>query len=412
MISETQVQQAKAYRSDFPVLSATVHGKDYVYIDNGATTQKPHSVIDTMTDFYTNTYATVHRGVYHHSAEATDRCDAVRKQVAQFIGAAHSDEIIFTKGTTEAINLVASCYGRNLLPEGKGILITAMEHHANLVPWQMLCAQQGIPFRVCPIDDNGTLDMTAFSALMTSEIGFVAVGHVSNALGTVNPVKDIVKLAHAQGAKVLLDGAQAVAHTAVNVQDLDCDFYCFSGHKLYGPTGIGVLYGKRELLTFMPPYQFGGDMIESVSFEKTTFAKAPAKFEAGTPPIVETLGLGAAISYIQKVGFDFISNYENELLILATKELKEKFPEARIIGESPNKAAVLSFVFPDIHPHDAGSILDSEGIAVRVGHHCAQPVMKRYNVPATIRATFSFYNTPEDVSRLMAGLQVVKDLML
>ena len=412
MISETQIQKALGHRADFPVLSAVVNDKDYVYLDNGATTQKPHAVIDTMTDFYTHAYATVHRGVYAHSAEATERCDAVRTQIASFIGAAHDDEIVFTKGTTEAINLVASTYGQQLLPAGKGILISAMEHHANLVPWQMLCAQKGIPFRVCPIDDSGTLDMAAFATLMTPDIGLVAVTHVSNALGTVNPVKEIVALAHAQGAKVLLDGAQAIAHTAVNVQDLDCDFYCFSGHKIYGPTGIGVLYGKRALLASMPPYQFGGDMIETVSFEKTTFAKPPARFEAGTPPIVETLGLGAAISYVQAVGFDFIASYENALLDIATTQLKARFPEARIIGESPNKAAVLSFVFPEIHPHDVGSILDSEGIAVRVGHHCAQPVMKRYGVPATVRATFSFYNTPDDILRLMDGLQVVKDTML
>lgn len=412
MISETDYKKALGYRADFPVLSAVVHEKDYVYLDNGATTQKPHSVIDMMTDFYETTYATVHRGVYAHSAEATERCDAVRAQVARFIGAAHADEIVFTKGTTEAINLVASTYGQHLLPSGKGILISAMEHHANLVPWQMLCAQKGIPFRVCPIDDSGTLDMAAFASLITSEIGLVAITHVSNALGTVNPVKEIVALAHAQGAKVLLDGAQAIAHTAVNVQDLDCDFYCFSGHKIYGPTGIGILYGKRALLASMPPYQFGGDMIETVSFEKTTFAKPPARFEAGTPPIVETLGLGAAIAYVQSVGFDFIASYENELLKMATAQLKTRFPEARIIGEAQNKAAVLSFVFPEIHPHDVGSILDSEGIAVRVGHHCAQPVMKRYGVPATVRATFSFYNTSNDILRLMNGLQVVKDTML
>jgi cysteine desulfurase/selenocysteine lyase len=412
MILDTQVQKALNCRADFPVLSATVYDKDYVYLDNGATTQKPRAVIDMMTDFYTQRYATVHRGVYLHSAEATADCDAVRTQVARFIGAAHDDEIVFTKGTTESINLVASTYGQHLLPAGKGILITAMEHHANLVPWQMLCAQKGIPFRVCPIDDNGTLDMATFATLMTPDIGVVAVTHVSNALGTINPVKEITRLAHAQGAKVLLDGAQAIGHTAVNVHDLDCDFYCFSGHKLYGPTGIGVLYGKRALLASMPPYQFGGDMIESVSFEKTTFAKPPARFEAGTPPIVETLGLGAAITYVQSIGFDFIASYETALLDLATAALKARFPEVRIIGESPNKASVLSFVFPEIHPHDVGSILDSEGIAVRVGHHCAQPVMKRYGVPATVRATFSFYNTPEDVVRLMDGLQTVKDLML
>ena len=412
MIAPEARQKALKHRADFPVLSAIVHGKDYVYLDNGATTQKPHAVIDSMTDFYSQSYATVHRGVYLHSADATERCDAVRRQIAKFIGAAHDDEIVFTKGTTEAINLVASTYGQHVLPAGKGILISAMEHHANLVPWQMLCLQKGIPFRVCPIDDSGTLDMAAFATLMTPEIGLVAIGHVSNALGSVNPIKDIVKLAHTQGAKVLVDGAQAVAHTAVNVQDLDCDFYCFSGHKLYGPTGIGVLYGKRALLAAMPPYQFGGDMIETVSFEKTTFAKPPARFEAGTPPIVETLGLGAAIAYVQSVGFDFIASYETALLEMATAQLKTRFPEARIIGESPHKAAVLSFVLPDIHPHDAGSILDSEGIAVRVGHHCAQPVMKRYGVPATIRATFSFYNTPEDVVRLMDGLQVVKETML
>lgn len=407
------ILRARTLRSDFPVLSAHVNGKPYVYLDNGATTQKPHVVIDTMSTFYREVYATVHRGVYQHSAEATDRCDVVRREIAAFIGAAHDDEIVFTKGTTEAINLVASTYGRYLLPQHMGIMITGMEHHANLVPWQMLCEERQMRLHVCPIDDNGVLDIAAFKRILSeSSIGLVAMTHVSNALGSINPVQDCITIAHQHGAKVLIDGAQAIAHTKVNVQELDCDFYCFSAHKLYGPTGIGVLYGKRELLTQMPPYQFGGDMIESVTFEKTTFAKSPAKFEAGTPPIVETLGLGAAVHYVQQVGFDFIERYESALLHLATEQLKSVFPEARIIGQSPHKAAVLSFVLPEIHPHDAGSILDNEGIAVRVGHHCAQPVMKRYGVPATIRATFSFYNTPDDVQRLIEGLRRVKDIML
>jgi cysteine desulfurase / selenocysteine lyase len=393
-------------RKDFPVLRQQANGYPLAYLDNAATTQKPQVVIQRITDFYTNEYATIHRGVYSLSAKATIAYESARHTVANLLNAPSTEEIIFTKGTTEAINLVASSYGRMVLQPGDEVIISAMEHHSNIVPWQQLCESIGAHLKVIPMDDSGELLMDAYATLLSDKTRIVAVNHISNALGTINPVKQIIKMAHEKGAVVLIDGAQSVPHMAVDVQDLDCDFYAFSGHKLYGPTGIGVLYGKMKHFQAMPPYQFGGDMIESVRFEKTTFAKTPHKFEAGTPPIVEVLGLGAAIDYVQQVGYSNIQAYEQELLHYATAQLLH-LEGLRIIGTAKDKAGVISFVFEDIHPHDVGTLLDGYGIAVRAGHHCTQPVMERFNIPATTRASFSFYNTKEEIDRLVDGLQRV-----
>jgi cysteine desulfurase / selenocysteine lyase len=400
-----------AIRAQFPILKSQSNGKQLVYIDNTATTQKPESVIKRITDFYTNENATVHRGVYALSQKATETCESVRTQIAQFINAKSDQEIIFVKGTTEAINLVAHSYGKSQLTDGDEIVITEMEHHANIVPWKILCDEMDLTLSVIPMEEDGSLSIEKVKETLTTKTKIVALTHISNVLGSINPVKEIVKLSHDVGAKVLIDGAQSIAHASVDVQDLDCDFYCFSSHKMYGPTGIGVLYGKYELLKQMTPYQGGGAMIETVEFDDITYVDPPYRFEAGTPMVAQIVGLGAAFSFLSSLDMVSVLNYEDALRDYANEKLYE-IEGLRIIGTTQNKAAIFSFVLDDIHPHDAGTILDTEGIAVRVGHHCAQPTMRKFKVPATIRASFSFYNTKHEVDLLCKGLQKVKDVML
>ncbi len=396
-------------RRDFPILREQVYSKPLTYLDNAATTQKPQVVIDTLTQYYSKENANIHRGIFCLSEQATKRYKSARHKVQEFIGAASDKEILFVRGTTEALNLVAQCYGRTFLKAGDEVLITHMEHHSNIVPWQILGEETGVKLKVAPINDQGELILEDFKKLLTDKVKFVSVVHVSNALGTVNPVKEIVRLAHAQGIPVMLDGAQAVAHTPVNVQDLDCDFYAFSGHKLLGPTGVGVLYGKRGFLEKMPPYQGGGDMIRSVTFEKTIYNDLPYKFEAGTPHIAGVIGLGVAIDYIGSIGLEWIEAYEQELLKYGTEKLLQ-VPGLRMIGTAKHKSAILSFVLGDAHAHDIGTILDRQGIAIRAGHHCAMPVMQRFNVPATTRASLAFYNTKEEIDRLAAALHEVTEV--
>jgi cysteine desulfurase/selenocysteine lyase len=393
-------------REDFPVLWQEVYGKPLVYLDNAATTQKPQGVIDRISDYYSHENGTVRRGVYKLSEQSTFAFDETRRKVATLLNASSVSEVIFTRGTTEAINLVAASFVRPFIQPGQEILISAIEHHANIVPWQQVCLEKQAVLKVIPCNDAGELIQEAYDALLSDKTFIVAINHVSNALGTVNPVKAMTEKAHALNIPVLVDGAQSTPHMAVDVQDLDCDFYAFSGHKLYGPTGVGVLYGKMKHLEAMPPYQCGGDMIHSVSFEKTTFAKPPAKFEAGTPAIAQVIGLGTAIDYLQAIGLDRIGAYEHELLAYATEQM-EAIPQVRIIGTAREKAGILSFVLKGVHPHDIGTILDREGIAIRAGHHCAQPVMERFSVPATARASFAFYNTHDDIDRLIDGVRVV-----
>jgi cysteine desulfurase/selenocysteine lyase len=392
-------------RADFPILSETVRdGRPLVYLDNAATTQKPRQVIDAISRFYTSENANIHRGLHYLSERATSAYDAAREQVARFLGAGSPSEIVFTKGTTEAINLVAQSWGRNNLRPGDEVLVTGMEHHANLVPWQLVCEQTGAVFRAVPITDRGELDLDAFDSLLTERTRMFAVGHVSNALGTVNPVRELTARARAQGALVLVDGAQSAPHLAIDVSELACDFFACSGHKLYGPTGIGVLYGRKAILDAMPPWQTGGDMIERVTLEHTTWAPPPARFEAGTPPIAEVIGLAAAIRYLESVGPAAIREWEGELLARATDRVGA-LPGVRLVGTAREKAAVLSFVLDGIHPHDVGTVLDDDGVAVRAGHHCAQPVMQRFGIPATVRASFAFYNTTEEIEVLVRGVE-------
>lgn len=398
-------------RNEFPVLSTQMNGKPLVYLDNGATTQKPNHVIKTLYDFYSTQYGTIHRGVYALSQEATLKVDQAREKVRRFLGAKDSYEIIFTRGTTEAINLVARSFAGSLLKPGQSILVTEMEHHANWVPWQQICKEKNLQFKVAPMTNTGELDLEAFDALLTEDVGLVAMTHISNVLGTINPIKQLIEKAHRIGAKVLIDGAQAVSHLQVNVQDLDCDFYCFSSHKCYGPTGVGVLYGKQALLNKMPPYMFGGDMVETVTEKETTFAALPEKFEAGTPAIAEIIGLGAAIEYIQSIGFTTIQAHEKELLTRGRAALLE-VPGLKFIGTAKEKSAIFSFIIEGIHPHDLGSILDEEGIAIRAGHHCAQPIMKHFGVPATARASFGLYNTVEEIAALVTALHKAREIML
>ena len=404
---------AERIRKDFPALQQTVNGKPLIYLDNAATAQKPRVVLEALRKFYETECANVHRGLHWMSEEATRDYEASREEVRQFLGAADLKEIIFVRGTTEAINLVAQCFGRRpggrLLGAGDEILITAMEHHSNIVPWQILCEETGAALRVAPINDDGELLLDEFEKLLTARTRLVAVSHISNALGTVNPVARLIEMAHSRKVPVLVDGAQAAPHVAVNVRELDCDFYAFSGHKLYGPTGIGVLYGKERWLEEMPPYQGGGDMIRSVTFEKTTYNSLPYKFEAGTPHIAGVIGLGAAVDYLNEVGLERAGAYENELLAYATERLR-RIPGVRLIGTAREKVGVLSFVLENIHPHDVGTILDREGIAVRAGHHCAMPVMDRFGVPATTRASFAFYNTRQEADALAAGIEKVQEV--
>jgi len=396
-------------REDFPILKQTIHGRPLVYLDNAATSQKPQSVIDAESRYYATLNANVHRGIHDLSQRATDAFEAARDKVRRFINAADAKEVVFTRGTTEAINLVAQSYGRSRFKPGDEILVTEMEHHSNIVPWQLLCEQTGAVLRVAPIDDTGALRMDAFEALVNARTRLVAVAHVSNALGTINPVRRLVELAHAAGAPVLIDGAQAAPHIEVDVRALDCDFYAFSGHKLYGPTGIGVLYGKAALFDAMPPYQGGGDMISRVTFEKTSYNALPYKFEAGTPNIAGTIGLGAAIDYVEAIGLDAIAAHEHDLLDYATRRARE-LPGLTLIGTAKDKAGILAFTLEGIHPHEIGTVLDHEGIAIRTGHHCAMPVMDRFGVPATARASFALYNTRDDVDALIEGLTKVQHM--
>jgi cysteine desulfurase / selenocysteine lyase len=396
-------------RGDFPILRQKIRGKALVYLDNAATSQKPQSVINAITRYYERDNANIHRGVHFLSEHATEEHEAARSAIQAFLNAAHSKEIIFVRGATEAINLVAQTYGRVHVGSGDEVLITAMEHHSNIVPWQLLCDEKGARLRVAPINDRGELLLDEFAALLGPQTKIVAVTHVSNALGSITPIRRMIHLAHAQNIPVLVDGAQAVPHLKVDVQALDCDFYAFSGHKVYGPTGIGVLYGKAALLDAMPPYQGGGDMISSVTFEKTIFNKLPFKFEAGTPDISGAIGLGAAIRYLDGIGIDNAAAHEHDLLALATQRLAA-IPGIRLIGTAQEKAGVLSFVMEGIHPHDIGTILDQEGIAIRTGHHCSQPVMERFGIPATARASFALYNTREEVDALVAGIEKVREV--
>jgi cysteine desulfurase / selenocysteine lyase len=400
----------RAIRAEFPILERTVRGKPLVYLDNAATSQKPRFVLDAIAEYYEKENANIHRGVHYLSEKATADYENARARIQRFLNAAKSSEIIFVRGTTEGINLVAQTYGRTHVSHGDEILITAIEHHSNIVPWQMLCAEKGAKLRVVPINDHGELVLDEYDKLLSSRTKIVAITHVSNALGTVNPIKRMIDAAHRRNIPVLIDGAQAVPHMSVDVQALDCDFYTFSGHKIYGPTGIGVLYGKTALLEAMPPYQGGGDMISSVTFEKTTYNKLPYKFEAGTPDIAGVIGLGAAIDYVTDVGMDAIAAHEQELLAYATEKLSA-IPGVRIIGTAAEKAGVISFVLNDIHPHDVGTILDQEGIAIRTGHHCSQPVMDRFCIPATARASFAIYNTREDIDALVKGIERVREVL-
>jgi cysteine desulfurase/selenocysteine lyase len=389
---------------DFPILDQTIHGKKLVYLDSAATSQKPRAVIDAIVRYYEHDNANIHRGVHTLSVRATEAHDEARETVRRFIQAADANEIIFVRGATEAINLVAQTYGRANVGAGDEVLITAMEHHSNIVPWQILCEEKSAHLRVVPINDAGELELDAFEKLLSPRTRIVAAAHVSNALGTVNPLRKIIQLAHAHDVPVLVDGAQAVPHLPVDVQALGCDFYAFSGHKVYGPTGIGVLYGKEEILAEMPPYQGGGDMISSVTFEKTTYNVVPYKFEAGTPDIAGAIGLGAALEYISRMGMDRIAAHEHDLLTYATEQVGA-LPGVRLIGTAKERAGVLSFVMEGVHPHDLGTILDREGIAIRTGHHCAQPVMDRFGIPATARASFAVYNTRQDVDALVEGMR-------
>lgn len=394
----------KKVRNDFPVLKETVRGKPLVYLDNAASSQMPQPVIDRINRYHTREHANVHRGVHTLSQKATDAFEEARGKVQKLINAAHEHEVIYTTGTTDSINLVARSFGQAFLQEGDRILLSEIEHHANIVPWQMTAQQTGAVIEVLPVDDAGELVWEAYIEALDKGAAIVAVTHVSNALGTVNPVKEMVREAHSRDIPVLLDGAQAVPHGPVDVQDIDCDFYAFSAHKMCGPTGFGILYGKEDYLEMMPPYRGGGEMIDKVTFEETTYNRLPFKFEAGTPPIAASVGYSAAIDYLEAIGMENIARREQELLAYATQRLLE-IEGLRIVGTANEKASVLSFVFDDIHAHDIGTILDQQGIAIRTGHHCAQPTMRRYGIPATARASLSFYNNREDVDRLAEGIE-------
>jgi len=391
-------------RDEFPMLKKMVHGKPLVYLDTAATAQKPQVVIDRITDFYTQHYGTVHRAIYGLAVEATESYQNTREKACGFLNAKKNEEIIFTKGTTEAINLVAHSFGKAFVNPGDEVIISEIEHHSNIVPWQMMCQERGALLRVIPVNDQGELDLQAYAKLLNSKTKIVAVAHIVNSIGTIHPIKQIIEMAHAVKAKVLIDGAQSAAHMAVDVQALDVDFFAFSGHKAYGPTGVGVLYGKEALLNAMPPYQGGGDMIETVTFAKTDYNALPLKFEAGTPNIAEVVGLGVALDYLMNLGMEAIAAWEHELLSYATAQL-EAIPGLKIIGTAREKAAIISFVVEGFHALDLGTFLDLEGIAVRTGHHCAQPAMRRFNVPSTLRASFGFYNNRTDIDRFVQALE-------
>lgn len=398
-------------RSDFPLLETSMRGKPLVFLDSAASSQKPNVVIDSISDYYRTQHANVHRGVYELSQEATDAFELGRERVRKFLNAESSDEIIFTRGTTESINLVASSFGRKYIKAGDEIIISAMEHHSNIVPWQMICEERQAILKVIPINEHGEIVLDSFKSLINNKTKIVSLVHISNALGTINPVKEVIEIAHSHNIPVLIDGAQATLHSRIDVQDLDADFYAFSAHKAYGPTGMGVLYGKRKWLEAIPPYQGGGEMIDSVSFKHTTYNKIPFKFEAGTPNIAGAIGLGVALEYIASIGYDLIENHEKELLEYATKELLT-IEGLQIYGTSKNKASVISFNVEGIHPYDLGTILDKLGIAVRTGHHCTQPLMEYLDIPGTVRASFAIYNNKEDVNRLIDGVRRAVKMLL
>ena len=388
---------------NFPILDTQVYNHRLVYLDNAATTQKPQQVIDALTNYYLTLNSNIHRGAHHLAAEATERYESVRRQVQAFINARSSSEIVFTRGTTESINLVATSFGRGFLHAGDEVIVSGMEHHSDIVPWQLACELAGASLRVIPFSDEGVLDIEAYRNLFNSHTRIVACNHVSNTLGTVNPVKELTAIAHAHNVPILIDGAQAVAHLAVDVQDIGCDFYCFSGHKMYAPMGVGVMYGREELLSQVPPYQGGGEMIKDVTFERTTYNELPFRFEAGTPSVGDVLGLGAAIDFMNEQGLATIAAHEDDILRYATQRLQQ-VPNIRFIGTAPHKTGVISFLVGNAHPYDVGTLLDKLGIAVRTGHHCTQPIMDRYGIPGTVRASFACYTTHEDIDALVAGL--------
>ena len=394
-------------RTQFPILDTQVHGRPLVYLDNAATTQKPLRVIEAVDGYYRHLNSNIHRGAHHLAAVATDRYEEVRRQVQRFLNARHHHEIVFTRGTTESINLVASSFSRRYFTGDDEVIVSGMEHHSDIVPWQLA----GATLRPIPFSDEGVLDLDAYERLFSSKTRIVAVNHVSNTLGTVNPVKRIIDIAHAHGVPVLIDGAQSVAHIAVDVQALGCDFYCFSGHKMYGPMGVGVMYGREEMLNELPPYQGGGEMISTVTFERTTYNELPFKFEAGTPSVGDVIGLGEAIGFMQEVGIENIAAHEAALLDHAT-QLLAQLPDMRFFGTAPGKASVLSFLVGDIHPYDVGTLLDQLGVAVRTGHHCTQPIMDRYGIPGTVRASFAIYNTMEEVDRFYEALVKVREMLM
>ncbi len=398
------------YRADFPVLQQQVYGRPLVYLDNAATTQKPQAVIDRLVRYYSGQNANIHRGVHRLSQDATDAYEGARKTVARFVGAAYDREIVFVRGCTEGINLVAATYGRATVHAGDEVVVTALEHHSNIVPWQLLCEATGAVLRVAPIHDDGQVDLEAYRALLSDKTRIVSVAHLSNALGTILPVREMIRAAHDAGAVVLIDGAQAAPHLDIDVQALEADFYVFSGHKVFGPTGIGVLYGRESLLDAMPPYQGGGDMIDTVTFEGSTWNSLPHKFEAGTPHIAGVIGLEAALAYVADIGLEAVAAYEHDLLAYATARV-QALGNVRIVGTADSKASVLSFLLDGIHPYDAGTLLDQMGIAVRTGHHCAQPLMDFFDIPGTLRASFAFYNTREDVDALVAGLERARAML-
>ncbi len=400
---------AGSLRADFPIFEHKVKGRDLIYLDSAASAQKPQVVLDTLHRFYAEGYANIHRGVYHLSGEATQIYEGTREKVRRFIGAAETREIVFVRGTTEGINLLAHSFGKPRVGEGDEVLVTEMEHHSNIVPWQLLCEEKGARLVVAPMDDRGQLDLDAYTALLGPRTKLAALGHVSNALGTVNPIKEMIRLAHERDIPVVVDGAQALPHLPVDVRDLDADFYVFSGHKLYGPTGIGIVYGKSELLADMPPYQGGGDMIRSVTFEKTSYAPPPGRFEAGTPDIAGAIGLGAAIYYLESIGFDAVMAHERELTAYGEGVLGE-IEGLKMIGTAADKVGVFSFTIDGVHPHDLGTILDGDGICIRAGHHCAQPVMDHFGLPATARASLGLYNDKSDLDALVVGLRKCKEL--
>jgi cysteine desulfurase/selenocysteine lyase len=410
MIKENQVLDVAKVRKDFPILDTKVFGHPLVYLDNAATTQKPDSVLNAVNEYYHTINSNVHRGVHHLSQLATDAYELARKKIAEYIGAKHTHEIIYTRGTTESINMVAAIFSKRYLKAGDSILVSGMEHHSNIVPWQMACEERGATLKVIPIDSNGELVLDGLDKLLSEGVKLVSVNYVSNALGTINPVREIIRAAHRHGIPVLLDAAQAVQHMEVDVQELDVDFLAFSSHKIYGPTGFGVLYGKEKWLNELPPYQGGGEMIKTVSFEKTTYNDLPYKFEAGTPDIAGAIGLGAALDYIQSLGLSAIRQTEHELMAYGLDALQE-IEGLRMIGSSANRAGVLSFLVGDIHPFDLGEILDKQGIAVRTGHHCAQPIMDMYCIPGTVRASLAFYNTPAEIDKLVAGIRKAMKLL-